>query len=612
MPQDEIYIKQPAETRWQTFENPEAAKGQAAKTNLGAKGRPYEILDPQETLTLLDVQGSGIVRRLWMTLDNLTPEALRYLRLDMYWDGSGQPAVSVPLGDFMGSPLGHMRAFENAFFVNPEGRSFVCTIPMPFAASARITMTSEAHETETEPAHRHRLFYDVNVTLTDTPPPDMLYFHAHWRRERPTELGKDFEILPEVRGSGRFLGAHIGVEGLPGNIGWWGEGEVKMYLDGDKDYPTLAGTGTEDYIGTAWGQGEFVARHQGAWLTDTHAERYTFYRYHVPDPVWFDENLRVTIQQMGGTERLEVKRMLDMGVGVKPVSIIGPDSRQYNLLDGTDPTNMFDPVYGNWWTNYYREDDVSAVALFYLDRPANDLPSLAPVEERTAPRYVPPLPEQPVVLSFGGASRDIRSIAAELLREYAFPSTVFISARNLDEQPAGLSLEDVTELHAMGHEIGAAPAPGAPLNDPEFLARGLDRVAKSLREALVPPPIAYAWPPKAPAPSAEVVEALAKGGIRFLLIATNGEAAPIAYKIREERSLFVPATAGSGSLDALIAAAKPAPEAEIPVLHVYSGEEAEAAPALESARLVELLNHLRDSGFHVMSLQELLRYRVPR
>ena len=194
---------------------------------------------------------------MWLTISERSPEMLRSLRIDMFWDGSRAPAVSCPLGDFFGSGLGRISAFECQLFSNPEAQSFNCFIPMPFRSSARITITNESGR---KLAH---LFYDINL-LTDVEHDDsMLYFHAHWRRESPNALGHEYDILPKVKGQGRFLGSNIGVIRSPHyDATWWGEGEVKAWF-GDDLQPTICGTGTEDYIGAAWGQGRFANRTQG-------------------------------------------------------------------------------------------------------------------------------------------------------------------------------------------------------------------------------------------------------------------------------------------------------------------------------------------------------------
>jgi hypothetical protein len=364
------------ETRWASFENPLAQKGAGASENRGFKGHPFDSLEPGETKTLMHVSGSGEIRRMWFTLDSEDPETLRSLRLQIYWDDASSPAVDVPFGDFFVAILGHTAAFENALFANPEGRSFVCYIPMPFRKGATVKITNESGK------KIRRLFYDIDFLETKNWNSESLYFHAVWRRELPTKLGRDFEILPKVEGEGRFIGTHIGVIVHQQNTGWWGEGEVKVYLDGDSSRPTLAGTGTEDYIGTGWGQAIFTGRFQGCTLADEKSGQYGFYRYHLPDPVYFHRDIRVTISQLGGENRSRVDAMMKKGVPVNPVAM-DDDGKWINLLD-PKPRNLMDvkTKSSDPGTIYARQDDVSAVALFYLDSPESHLPALAPIAER--------------------------------------------------------------------------------------------------------------------------------------------------------------------------------------------------------------------------------------
>lgn len=366
------------QSRWSSFENPGAEKGKGGLSNQGAKGHAFEDLKAGETKTLLDVKGSGMVTRMWVTVTNRDPEFLRALRIEMYWDGAKTPAVSAPFGDFFGDILGRTSAFENALFANPEGRSFNCYIPMPFRTGARITVTNDSSR------DLPHLFYDVNCILTPRPDPAAMYFHAWWHRERPTTLGRDFEILPAVKGSGRYLGAHIGVVTGPRNIGWWGEGEVKMYLDGDSSAPTIAGTGTEDYIGTGWGLGVFSGKYQGCLTADDKKGLYGFYRYHIPDPVYFQTRCRVTMQQIGGAAKKDFIEAVRKGMKSIPVTIDGGGGDKFTrLLEMSPAKDIADPSLPDGWTNFYREDDWSAVAFFYLDKPENGLPPIAGVGERT-------------------------------------------------------------------------------------------------------------------------------------------------------------------------------------------------------------------------------------
>jgi hypothetical protein len=274
---------------WISPENPTGAPGAGGSENRGGKGHAFETIPVGASHELADIEGAGIIDRFWMTIEDRAPDALRGLRLDIYWDGAATPAVSVPLGDFFLHGAGQMVPMETALLASPEGRSFVSYIPMPFRRRARMVVTNES------PRQVNLIFYDVNYRRLDQPPEDMLYFHAWWSRERATRLGHDFRILPRVEGRGRFLGASVTVLTNPAyRDAWWGEGEVKIYLDGDRGQASLVGTGTEDYIGTAWGQGAYINRFQGAPIaTWEGGGRWTFYRFHIPDPIFFASGIKI-------------------------------------------------------------------------------------------------------------------------------------------------------------------------------------------------------------------------------------------------------------------------------------------------------------------------------
>jgi len=350
------------QTRWASFENLTAGKSCGALENKGAKGHAFDFLAAGETKTLLDVKGRGLITRIWATINDRSPEMLRSLRLDMYWDNAAKPAVSAPMGDFFGMGLGRKAAFECAFFADPEGRSFLCFIPMPFRKAARITITNESSN------GLSHFFYDVDFLLNVEHTPETLYFHAHWRRERPNELGKEFLILPHVRGNGRFLGCNIGFIADPAyDKVWWGEGEVKIWF-GEDEHPTLCGTGLEDYMGTGWGLGIYAQRFQGSLISDWGTRQWTFYRYHVDDPVFFDEGCKVAIQTLGGGMKKEVIALQEKGVPLIPVTI---DPAMLipvvGLADRKQPVDLKDPSVPEGWCNFWRRDDWSSTAYFYLD-----------------------------------------------------------------------------------------------------------------------------------------------------------------------------------------------------------------------------------------------------
>lgn len=360
-----LYVKpEGAVTRWASFENLKGTPGRGGMENKGGKGHAYDSLQPGETRTLMEADGPGRITRIWMTIDDRSTQTLRSLRLSMYWDGATSPAVCVPLGDFFGATVHEPVRFENEFFASPEGRSFNCFIPMPFRRSARVQITNDSDR------RLGALFYDIDYVLGPAETSAPLYFHAVWRRENPTQVGKDFEILPRTEGKGRFLGTNLGLIRNRLYPGWWGEGEVKIYLEDDREFPTLVGTGTEDYIGTGWGQGVYVNRFQGCLVADEERGLFSFYRYHVPDPVYFDRAIRVTIQQMGGDGKSNVIQALKDGkVPLQPVTIADGETF-HRLLDSPQPVDLEKhPSSAEAWTNYYRQDDVCAIALFYLDRP---------------------------------------------------------------------------------------------------------------------------------------------------------------------------------------------------------------------------------------------------
>ena len=351
------------ETRWASGENQTGEKGKGGQANGGRKGSATVPIKAGESRILAQSTGtSGTVRRIWMTFPDRSPQMLRSLRIEMFWDGAAKPAISAPIGDFFGIGLGRRVPFESVFFSDPEGKSFNCVVPMPFRTGMKIVVVNESKDDLGE------LFYDVDYTLGDKHPANMLYFHAHWRRENPTVIQKDYEILPKLTGKGRFLGTNIGVivNSKEYFNTWWGEGEVKMYIDGDSQFPTIVGTGAEDYIGTAWGQGKFAHLYQGSPVADEGALRWCFYRYHVVDPVYFYRDIRITMQQIG---------------------YLAPHSREpliynnrqlYEAGPGRVPKDLRKDG------KFERSDDWSSTAYFYLDKTTNNLPPIDSVEKRTA------------------------------------------------------------------------------------------------------------------------------------------------------------------------------------------------------------------------------------
>lgn len=361
-----IYKKLPNyQTRWASFENQKAEKGAGGTANSGAKGHANHAFGPGMSHVLMEAEGSGIIQRIWMTIGNRSPKLLRGIKLEMFWDGCEKPAVSVPLGDFFGNNLSKMVPFEAEFISNPEARSFNCRFPMPFRKGARIVITNETDE------DADSLFYDVDYALCPVDD-DALYFHAFWNRENPTVLERNYTILPTVKGEGKIVGVTVGVNTDPryGDC-WYGEGEVKVFLDGDTDYPTLCGTGTEDYIGTAWGQEVYSNLFQGSLISDRQTGEYVFYRFHKDDPIYFTEDARMEIQSLAGEMKMKIKKIYDTGVPMCVVCEGYPDKK--------------DEVYSETeegFCAFFTENDYTSVCYFYLDAPQSELSRLPEVEKR--------------------------------------------------------------------------------------------------------------------------------------------------------------------------------------------------------------------------------------
>ncbi len=173
---------------------------------------------------------------------------------------------------------------------------------MPFRKSAKITVENISED-------EFPLYYQVDYSLTDIPN-DIAYFHAQWRRSNPLPYKEVHTIVDDIKGHGHYVGTYIAWQ--VNNNGWWGEGEIKFYMDGDEEFPTICGTGTEDYFGGAWNfehpKGEYgtfstaylgmpqIIKPDGLYRAN---QRFGMYRWHIMDPIRFEEDLRVTIQALG-------------------------------------------------------------------------------------------------------------------------------------------------------------------------------------------------------------------------------------------------------------------------------------------------------------------------
>ena len=273
-----------------SFENPTGAPGEGGKSashlGVGRKGAAFQEIAPGETVTLADIEGPGVIRHIWITSPP-RPDNMRSLIIRIRWDDQDHPSVECPLGDFMGFAHGKPMPYHSA--VHSVGRNAGMNIwlPMPFRQRAFMTVTNAG-------ADQVKFFYQVDYTLGDRLPADVGRLHVLFRRENPTTLQEDFTILPTRQGKGRYIGAVLGIRHL--SEGWWGEGEVKVYMDGDTDFPTLCGTGAEDYVGLSWGIQQTPFLYNGCSLDQNRF--ISMYRWHLPDPIAWREECRITIQQI--------------------------------------------------------------------------------------------------------------------------------------------------------------------------------------------------------------------------------------------------------------------------------------------------------------------------
>ncbi|PNE23616.1 hypothetical protein V511_00665 [Mesotoga sp. Brook.08.YT.4.2.5.1] len=271
------------------LERPEG-KGPARKLGQGWKVRPCIELPATGRVELARIEGPGTIRHIWITVDS---NAYRSCLIRFYWDGEQSPSVEAPLGDFFGCTHG-LRYNINSLpvAVNPSG-GFNCYWPMPFENCARIEVENLS------PKPFQNFFYQIDYSLGSIPE-SAAYFHAEWRRSMTTRECPEHVILDCVSGIGHYVGTVASWTQF--SNGWWGEGEVKFFIDGEED-PSICTTGTEDYFGGAWCFGEsFSAPFCGypLWKRDEgQVPRHGLYRWHIPDPIRFNNSIRVTVQALG-------------------------------------------------------------------------------------------------------------------------------------------------------------------------------------------------------------------------------------------------------------------------------------------------------------------------
>jgi D-arabinan exo alpha-(1,3)/(1,5)-arabinofuranosidase (non-reducing end) len=300
-----------ARSRSISAENPTGEKGKGAMAVEGISsrsavdlGRGWKVnpairIEPGETATLADIDGPGAIQQMWMTPSG----HFRFMILRIYWDDQPAPSVECPIGDFFACGWNeYAQVSSQAVCVNP-GSALNCYWPMPFGKKCRVTVENIGHEAAV-------LYYQINYALNDVPE-DAAYFHAQFRRVNPLPYKEVYTLLDGVKGQGHYVGTYMawGVN----NNGWWGEGEIKFYMDGDGEFPTICGTGTEDYFCGSYNF-ENPKTHQYQEFTTPYAgmpqvtrpdglyqsqQRFGLYRWHLTDPIRFQRDLRVTIQALG-------------------------------------------------------------------------------------------------------------------------------------------------------------------------------------------------------------------------------------------------------------------------------------------------------------------------
>ena len=296
---DPSHIDTRQDVRALTFENPTGARGAGGSAAGGRKGAPSRVIEPGEKVVLADIDGPGRIRHIWMTFPLSPPEQMRAIWMELYYDGLTEPSISVPCLDFFGISQGRPSPYFSALTSVQEGRGFNAYFPMPFRKHLRVELTNSASKAIS-------LYYQIDYTL-EAYPVDTGCLHVSFRRENPTTLKRDFVIADGLRGPGRFLGTTVGIRVLKDDMVWYGEGEVKVYRDGDKALPTICGTGLEDYVGSAWGMNAHTAPYGGVpvHVAAPASPEFSlpdfvgFYRWHIPDPIVFHTDLKVTIQQIG-------------------------------------------------------------------------------------------------------------------------------------------------------------------------------------------------------------------------------------------------------------------------------------------------------------------------
>ena len=332
----DLALQKEGRSRSINAENPNGGKGCGgiAGSNLGEsrKGSPcIPVIKSGENKLLADIKGPAIIEHIWMTVTNKISDkncfVLRDLILRMYWEDEDKPSIECPLGDFFCNGFAVSYCVNSLPIVVNPTRGFNSYFQMPFNKRARIYIENQGNDDIPS------FFYQIDYCEYDNDFSDIAYLHATWRRQKITNKTKDYVILDNVRGKGHYVGTFIALSSMERY--WWGEGEMKFYLDGDQKYPTICGTGTEDYFGGAWSFGEsnngimnektyqtpflgypFLSRTDESVHNDYHMNdcptMHALYRFHILDAIRFEQDIKVTLQQIGSCHRGLFERQDDV------------------------------------------------------------------------------------------------------------------------------------------------------------------------------------------------------------------------------------------------------------------------------------------------------------
>jgi len=273
-------------------------KQAARELGLGWKVSPSVDIPAESEFVIADINGPGKIEHIWMTM---SPDRWRNMIIKIYWDGEKEPSVFCPAGDFFCNGWCERTNVNSLPVVVVPAGGFNSYWEMPFRKSAKIVIQNTATQSSI-------LYYQIDYSLQEVSV-DSAYFHAYWRRENPVKYKKPYTIIEDIKGKGHYVGTYLAWQ--VNNCGWWGEGEIKFFIDGDREFPTICGTGTEDYFGGAWNfehprgeYGSYSTPFLGMNVIKPDAlyrsqQRFSMYRWHIMDPIRFEDNLSVTIQALG-------------------------------------------------------------------------------------------------------------------------------------------------------------------------------------------------------------------------------------------------------------------------------------------------------------------------